>query len=63
MVEAEFFLHRSVTYKLVQNCKTNLYDNACAIENIALKFTAFAKIYLIGCKNCVHPSKSVTAYC
>ena len=56
MVEAEFFLHRSVTYKLLQNCKTNLYDNACAIENIALKFTAFAKIYLIGCKNCVHPS-------
>ena len=42
---AEFFLHRNVTYKLLkQNCKTNLCDNACATDNIALKFTLFVKI-------------------
>ena len=46
---AEFFLHRNVTYKLLkQNCKTNLCGNACATENIALKFTLFVKISLIG---------------
>ena len=48
---AEFFLHRNVTYKLLkQNCKTNICGNACATENIALKFTLFVKISLIGCK-------------
>ena len=46
MVEAsslgEFVLHRNVTYKLLkQNFKTNLCDNACVTENIALKFTIF----------------------
>ena len=47
---AEFFLHRNVTYKLLQqNCKTNLCGNACATENIVLKFTLFVKISLIGC--------------
>ena len=49
---AEFFLHRNVTYKLLkQNCKTNLCGNACATENIVLKFTLFVKISLIGCIN------------
>ena len=49
---AEFFLHRNVTYKLLkQNCKTNLCGNACATENIALRFTLFVKISLIGCMN------------
>ena len=48
----EFFLQRNVTYKLLkQNCKTNLCGNACVTENIALKFTIFVKIFLIGCKN------------
>ena len=48
----EFVLHRNVTYKLLkQNFKTNLCDNACVTENIALKFTIFVKISLIGCKN------------
>ena len=42
---AEFFLHRNVTYKLLkQNCKTNLCGNACATDNIGLKFTLFVKI-------------------
>ena len=42
---AEFFLHRNVTYKLLkQNCKTNLRGNACATDNIGLKFTLFVKI-------------------
>ena len=46
---AEFFLHRNVTYKLLQqNCKTNLCGNVCATENIDLKFTLFVKISLIG---------------
>ena len=49
---AEFFLHRNVTYKLLkQNCKTNLCGNACATENIVLKFTLSVKISLIGCIN------------
>ena len=67
MVEAsslgEFFLHRNVTYKLLkQNCKTNLCGNACATENIALKFTIFGKIYLIDCKN-LYISKKKLALC
>ena len=54
---AEFFLHRNVTYKLLQqNCKTNLCGNACATENIVLKFTLFVKVSLIGCIN-LHGSK------
>ena len=49
---AEFFLRRNVTYKLLkQNCKTNLCGNACATENIVLKFTLSVKISLIGCIN------------
>ena len=49
---ADFFLHRNVTYKLLkQNYKTDLCGNACATENIALKFTILVKISLIGCKN------------
>ena len=60
---AEFFLHRNVTYKLLkQNCKTNLCGNACATENIALKFTIFGKIYLIDCKN-LYISKKKLALC
>ena len=52
---AEFFLQRNVTYKLLQqNCKTNLCGNACATENIVLKFTLFVKI-------CMDLSKSITA--
>ena len=48
----EFFLHRIAIYKLLkQNCKTNLCVNACATENVALKFTIFVKISLFGCKN------------
>ena len=67
MVEAsslgEFFLHRNVTYRLLkQNCKTNLCGNACATENIALKFTIFGKIYLIDCKN-LYISKKKLALC
>ena len=49
---AKFFLHRNVTYKLFQqNYKTNVCGNACATENIVLKFTLFVKISLIGCIN------------
>ena len=59
----ELFLHRNVTYKLLkQNCKTNLCGNACATENIALKFTIFGKIYLIDCKN-LYISKKKLALC
>ena len=48
----EFFLHRIAIYKLLkQNCKTNLCGNACATENVALKFTIFVKISLFGSKN------------
>ena len=49
---ADFFLHRNVTYKLLkQNRKTNLCGNACASENIVLKFTLSVKISLISCIN------------
>ena len=49
---AEFFLHRNVTYKLFkQNCKTNLFGNACATENVASKFTLSVRISLISCIN------------
>ena len=59
----EFFLHRIAIYKLLkQNCKTNLCGNACATENIALKFTIFGKIYLIDCKN-LYISKKKLALC
>ena len=58
---AEFFLHRNVTYKLLkQNCKTNLCGNACATENIALKFTLFVKISLIGCKKLYGSKQSLS---
>ena len=46
----EFFLHR-IYMLLKQNCKTNLCGNACATENVTLKFTIFVKISLFGCKN------------
>ena len=49
---AELFLNRNVSYKLLkQNSKANVCGNACATENIALKFTLFVKISLIGCIN------------
>ena len=60
---AEFFLHRNVTYKLLkQNCKTNLCGNACATENVTLKFTIFVKISLAA-KIGMDPSKSITVSC
>ena len=59
----ELFLHRIIIYMLLkQNCKTNLCGNACATENVTLKFTIFVKISLAA-KIGMDPSKSITVSC